>query len=182
MTAKEKKEHKSTNIKSKKTKSVNKSKAKKDNIKQQLLDAQQSAKNSWDKIIRLQAEIENIKRRNLKDLENAHKFAMENFVKELLSVADSMQMGIDSVNSKDVKLDTIVEGIKTTQKALTSIFNKFGVEMLNPKGEKFNPDYHQAITMLDDDKKESNTIKDVIQVGYTLNGRLIRPAMVVVIK
>ena len=151
-------------------------------IETQLVAAQQSAKVNWDKVLRSQAEIENIKRRSIRDLENAHKYALDGFVKALLEVKDSLSMGLKSACEKDATIEHIIEGLEMTDKVFSSTLEKFGVKTLNPVGEKFNPEFHEAVTMLPMPDKESNSVLDVVQVGFTLNDRLVRPAMVVVVQ
>ena len=151
-------------------------------IEAQLAAAQQSAKDNWDKVLRAQAEMENIKRRSIRDLENAHKYALDGFVKALLEVKDSLSMGLKSATEEDATIEHIIEGLEMTDKVFASTLEKFGVETLNPVGEKFNPELHEAVTMLPMPDKESNSVLDVVQVGFTLNGRLVRPAMVVVVQ
>ncbi len=151
-------------------------------IEAQLAEAQQSAKDNWDKVLRAQAEMENLKRRSARDLENAHKYALDGFVKALLEVKDSLSMGLKSATEEGATVKHIVEGLEMTDKVFTSTLEKFGVETLNPVGEKFNPELQEAVTMIPMPDKESNSVLDVVQVGFTLNGRLVRPAMVVVVQ
>ncbi len=151
-------------------------------LETQLAEAQKSAKDNWDKVLRAQAEMENIKRRSTRDLENAHKYALDGFVKALLEVKDSLSMGLKSATEKGATIEHIVEGLEMTDKVFTSTLEKFGVQAINPVGEKFNPELHEAVTMLPMPDKESNSVLDVVQVGFSLNGRLVRPAMVVVVQ
>ena len=151
-------------------------------LETQLIDAQQSAKDNWDKLLRSQAEMENLKRRTSKDLENAHKFALDGFVKALLEVSDSLSMGLKSATDEKATLENTVEGLELTNKVFSSTLEKFGVETVNPVGEKFNPDLHEAVTMVPMPDKTSNTVLEVIQTGFTLNGRLVRPALVIVVQ
>ncbi|MGE4571003.1 MAG: nucleotide exchange factor GrpE [Gammaproteobacteria bacterium] len=151
-------------------------------IEGQLAAAQQSAKDNWDKVLRAQAEMENLKRRSARDLENAHKYALDGFVKALLEVKDSLSMGLKSATEDGATIAHIVEGLEMTDKVFASTLEKFGVETLNPVGEKFNPELHEAVTMIPMPDKESNYVLNVVQVGFTLNGRLVRPAMVVVVQ
>jgi molecular chaperone GrpE len=151
-------------------------------LKTQLEEAQQSAKDNWDKVLRAQAEMENLKRRNAKDLENAHKFALDGFVKALLEVKDSLTMGLKTANEEKVTIEHIIEGLEMTDKVFLSTIEKFGVEVINPIDKAFNPELHEAITMVPMPDKESNSVLEVVQIGFTLNGRLVRPAMVVVVQ
>jgi len=153
-----------------------------DDLQAQLEEAQQSAKDNWDKVLRAQAEMENLKRRNAKDLENAHKFALDGFVKALLEVKDSLTMGLKTANEESATIEHIIEGLEMTDKVFLSTMEKFGVEMINPTDEAFNPEFHEAVTMLPMPDQESNSVLEVVQIGFTLNGRLVRPAMVVVVQ
>ncbi len=157
-------------------------KSQEDDLQAQLEEAQQSAKDNWDKVLRAQAEMENLKRRNAKDLENAHKFALDGFVKALLEVKDSLTMGLKTANEEKATIEHIIEGLEMTDKVFLSTMEKFGVEALNPEGEAFNPEFHEAVTMVPMPDKESNSVLEVVQIGFTLNGRLVRPAMVVVVQ
>ncbi len=151
-------------------------------LQTQLEEAQQSAKDNWDKVLRAQAEMENLKRRNAKDLENAHKFALDGFVKALLEVKDSLTMGLKTANEEKATIEHIIEGLEMTDKVFLSTMEKFGVEVINPTDEVFNPEFHEAVTMVPMPDKESNSVLEVVQIGFTLNGRLVRPAMVVVVQ
>ena len=153
-----------------------------DDLQTQLEEAQQSAKDNWDKVLRAQAEMENLKRRNAKDLENAHKFALDGFVKALLEVKDSLTMGLKTANEEKATIEHIIEGLEMTDKVFLSTMEKFGVEAINPTDEAFNPEFHEAVTMVPVPDKESNSVLEVVQIGFTLNGRLVRPAMVVVVQ
>ncbi|MCS5586844.1 MAG: nucleotide exchange factor GrpE [Gammaproteobacteria bacterium] len=151
-------------------------------LQTQLEEAQQSAKENWDKVLRAQADMENLKRRNAKDLENAHKFALDGFVKALLEVKDSLTMGLKTANEENATIEHIIEGLEMTDKVFLSTMEKFGVNAINPTGEAFNPEFHEAVTMVPMPDKESNSVLEVVQIGFTLNGRLVRPAMVVVVQ
>ncbi len=151
-------------------------------LQAQLEEAQQSVKDNWEKLLRSQAEMENLKRRNAKDIENAHKFALDGFVKALLEVKDSLTMGLKTAKEDSASVQSITEGLEMTDKVFLSTLEKFGVELLNPAGETFNPEFHEAVTMVPMPDKESNSVLEVVQHGFTLNGRLVRPAMVVVVQ
>ena len=153
-----------------------------EDLETQLLEAQQSTKDNWDKLLRSQAEMENLKRRTSKDLENAHKYALDGFVKALLEVNDSLSMGLKLAMDENATLENTIEGIELTNKVFMSTLEKFGVEAINPVDEKFNPELHEAVTMAPMPDKISNTVLEVIQVGFTLNGRLVRPALVIVVQ
>ncbi len=153
-----------------------------ENLAEQLAEAQAKVKEYWDQIVRLNAEIDNNRKRAQRDVENAHKFAVKNFVESLLPIADSMELGLNAANVENVNIDSIKQGIEMTHDLFVKTMEKNGIQVIDPKGEKFDPDLHQAMSMVENDEVEPNTVIDVMQKGYTLNDRLIRPAMVVVSK
>jgi len=153
-----------------------------DELAQQLVTAQEEAASNWDKVLRIQAELENIKRRSQKDIENAHKFALVDFAKELLTVIDSLELGLQAVAESSPEIAKIREGNELTLKQFQSVFSKFNIETIDPAGEKFDPEQHQAMAMQENADVEPNTVVTVFQKGYLLNGRILRPAMVVVAK
>ena len=135
-----------------------------------------------DKVLRVSAEMENMRRRAAIDLENAHKFGLEKIASELLPVKDSLELGLAASSAENVEIAKVVEGIDLTLKMMGSMMEKFGIQEVNPLNQKFNPDHHQAMTMQETADAEPNTVINVFQKGYLLNERLIRPAMVVVAK
>jgi len=145
-----------------------------------LEDARAKADESRDQVIRLHAEMENLKRRQTNELEKAHKFALDGFVRELLQVRDSLELGQDAARDEGADIAKLREGTALTLKLLTDVMSKFGVERIDPEGEPFDPAYHQAMTLQPTQDAAPNTVVTVIQKGYLLNGRLVRPAMVVV--
>ena len=145
-----------------------------------LEDARAKADEHWEMVIRARAESENLKKRHSRELENAHKFAIEKFVNELLPVRDSMELGLSAAQGEAADVDKLVEGTELTLKLLTDVMAKFGIEEINPEGEPFNPEFHQAMAMQPSNEVEPNTVLTVVQKGYTLNDRLVRPAMVMV--
>jgi len=149
-------------------------------LQKQLKQAEKKAEENWDKALRVQAEMENLKRRTQKDLENAHKYGLEKFAKELLSVIDSLELGIQASTSDNPEVVALKQGSELTIKQFESVFAKFNIEAIDPVGQAFNPELHQAMTMQPSADVEPNTVLNVFQKGYILNGRLIRPAMVVV--
>jgi molecular chaperone GrpE len=151
-------------------------------LKKQLAAAEKKAEENWDKALRIQAEMENLKRRTQKDLESAHKFGLEKFAKELLSVIDSLELGIQAATGDNPEVVKLREGSELTVKQFESVFAKFNIEAIDPVGQPFNPELHQAMTMQPSADVEPNTVLNVFQKGYVLNGRLIRPAMVIVAK
>ncbi|MCW9047010.1 MAG: nucleotide exchange factor GrpE [Gammaproteobacteria bacterium] len=144
--------------------------------------AERKATDNWDQLLRTKAEMDNIRRRTQKDLENAHKFALEKFISEMLAVKDSLELGVDAAVQENATVDSLREGSELTLNMLSGVFEKFNVLELNPLGEKFNAEHHQAMSMQPSDEHEPNTVTAVMQKGYLLNGRLVRPAMVMVSK
>ncbi|HIF50501.1 MAG TPA: nucleotide exchange factor GrpE [Thiotrichaceae bacterium] len=134
-----------------------------------------------DSALRAQAEMENLRKRTTRDIENAHKYALEKFVNELLPIIDSLSLGMTAAETAE-NVDELREGMDLTLKMFSSAIDKFGVKEINPQGDKFNPEQHEAISMQEIEGTESNTVVAVMQKGYELNGRLVRPAMVVVSK
>jgi molecular chaperone GrpE len=151
-------------------------------LQQQLEQARRKAEENWNKAVRVQADMENLKRRTQKDLENAHKFALEKFARELLTVMDSLELGIQAANSDAPEVVKLREGSELTIKQFESVFAKFNIEVIDPIGQPFDPEHHQAMSMQPSPEFEPNTVMKVFQKGYLLNGRLIRPATVVVAK
>ena len=149
-------------------------------VEQQLAKAQDTIKDYWDQMMRLRAEIENNRRRAEREVESAHKYALKNFVEHLLPVIDSMEMGQTAAAADNATLESIREGTELTISMLVQVLEKNGLEPVDPIGEKFDPEKHQAISMIDVEEAESNTVVEVMQKGFTLNDRLVRPAMVVV--
>jgi len=142
--------------------------------------ARAKADENWDQLLRVRAEMENLKRRQANELEKAHKFALEGFVRELLQVRDSLELGHDAARDERADIAKLREGTELTLKLLTDVMGKFGVERIDPQGQPFDPEYHQAMTMQPTADAAPNTVVTVIQKGYLLNGRLVRPAMVIV--
>ena len=149
-------------------------------LQQELEAARQQARDNLDKAMRAQAEMDNLRKRTTRDVENAHKFALERFVGELLPVLDSLELGLEAADSAGA--DSLREGMDLTLKKFQGVLEKFDVSVIDPQGEKFNPDRHEAVSMQELEGSESGTVVSVMQKGYELNGRLIRPAMVIVAK
>ena len=150
-------------------------------LTEKLAAAEQKAADNLDQLLRTKAEMENLRRRTQKDMENAHKFAIEKFVSEMLSVKDSLEMGLEAA-AHESTIDKLQEGTEMTLNMLKQVFEKFSVIELHPQDEQFNPDHHQAVSMQESADHEPNTVMTVMQKGYLLNDRLVRPAMVMVSK
>ncbi len=155
-----------------------------DDLAEQIKQAEQKAEENWELLLRTRAEMENLRRRTEKDLENAHKFALEKFVSELLPILDSMEMGlnVDTTDNPEATIKGLKEGIEMTVNMMKKAFDKFNIQVIDPLNEKFDPELHQAMSMQPSDEVEPNTVIAVMQKGYTLNDRLVRPAMVMVSK
>lgn len=142
---------------------------------------EEAANKEQDILLRSRAEIENLRRRTEQDVEKAHKFALEKFSKDILNTIDNLERALATpANKEDESVKALFDGVELTLKELVSTVGRFGVEAVGVVGEAFNPDLHQAISMQPAKGFESNQISVVLQKGYTLNGRVIRPAMVMV--
>ncbi len=144
-----------------------------------LTDARSKADEHWDQCVRLQAEIDNVRKRNERDLANARKFALEKFAAELLPVKDSLEMGLTAAE-ENADVTRLREGGELTLKMLSSALDKFKIKEVSALNEQFNPEYHEAMSMQERSDVEPNTVLVVVQKGYLLNDRLLRPAMVIV--
>ena len=147
---------------------------------EQLILATQRADENWDKLVRVQAEMENLRRRTEKEIGDARKFALERFAKDLLVVLDSLELGIQAASSESAEVASLREGSELTLRQFLSVLEKFNVQTVDPMGQKFNPEWHQAMAMEPTHAVEPNTVVKVFQKGYVLNDRLLRPAMVVI--
>ena len=145
-----------------------------------LAEAQHKVDQHQEQMLRAHAEMDNLKRRHAQEIEKAHKYALDKFVNELLGVWDSLELGNAAAQDDNCDVAKLREGTELTLKMLSDVMTKFGVEQHNPDGEAFNPEFHQAMSMQPRDDVDPNTVIAVIQKGYSLNGRLVRPAMVMV--
>ncbi|MEM6581718.1 MAG: nucleotide exchange factor GrpE [Pseudomonadota bacterium] len=144
---------------------------------------EQDAATAKDIALRAQAEAQNVKRRAEQDMEKARKFALEQFSKDLLAVVDNMERGLEAAAGQEGEaVKSISEGVELTLKSLLDVLKKHQVEPVDPQGEPFDPNLHQAMSMVENPDVEPNSVIAVMQKGYTLNGRLLRPAMVMVSK
>ncbi|MEQ5803723.1 nucleotide exchange factor GrpE [Halomonas sp. H10-9-1] len=141
-------------------------------------ELEQSVAEAKDQALRAAAEAQNVRRRAEQEAEKARKFALEKFVKELLPVVDSLEKALEAM--ADGASESHREGVSMTLKMQLDVFGKFGVEVVDPAGEPFDPQYHEAMAMVPNPELDPNSVMEVIQKGYLLNGRLVRPAMVVV--
>ena len=150
---------------------------------QALETALEQAQNAKDDLLRVQAEMQNLRRRTEQDIEKAHKYGQEKLSIELLAVMDNLERAQEAAsNSEDEAIKAIREGVDLTVKGFADCFKKFNIETVDPLGEPFDPQLHQAMSMQENTESEPNTVIAVMQKGYTLHGRVIRPAMVMVSK
>ncbi|MDG0972224.1 MAG: nucleotide exchange factor GrpE [Porticoccaceae bacterium] len=143
---------------------------------------QQQVASAKDQVLRVQAEMQNLRRRAERDVENAHKYALDKFAPELLPVVDNLERALAAIDSEDAGQKAVAEGIELTLKTFVDVLLRYKVEAVDPAGQPFDAELHQAVSMVPNADIEPNTVMDVFQKGYTLNGRLLRPAMVVVSK
>ncbi|MBE0438780.1 MAG: nucleotide exchange factor GrpE [Gammaproteobacteria bacterium] len=145
-----------------------------------LEDARNKADQHWNELLRAKADMENLRRRQARDLENAHKHALDKFVTELLPIYDSMELGLKAASGEEASLEAVREGLEMTMKMFLSSISKFGLEQVDPEGQAFDPELHQAVAMQATEGVAANQVLNVMQKGYQFNGRLLRPAIVVV--
>lgn len=144
--------------------------------------AQSTVSDQKDSVIRAKAEVDNVRRRAAQDVEKARKFALEKFAGEMLITVDNLERALQSIDKEDESKKSVIEGIELTLQGLTASLDKFGVKAIDPQDQPFNPEFHQAMSMQEVPDVAPNTVIAVMQKGYELNGRLIRPAMVMVSK
>ena len=146
----------------------------------QLEELQAKVQENWDKFLAASAEVDNVRKRAERDIANAHKYGVEKFAKSLLPVLDSMEKSLETFNESEHDVSAIQEGAELTFKMLLDALEKVGVEQLDPQGEPFDPQLHEAMSTQPAEGLEPNTVVTVLQKGYKLEGRLLRPAMVIV--
>lgn len=146
----------------------------------QLEAARSKADEHWDQLVRTKAQMDNLSKRHQRELENAHKYGLDKFVGELLGVWDSLELGHTAAQDENADVAKLLEGTELTLKMIADAMSKLGVEQVDPLDQPFNPELHQAMSMQPRDDVPANTVVAVVQKGYTLNGRLVRPAMVMV--
>lgn len=153
-----------------------------DELKAEIEAALAQAAASKEDELRARAEMQNIRRRAERDVENAHKFALEKMTTELLSVVDNLERALQAAGAADESSKTLREGVEMTLDSFVKTLAKFNIDQIDPEGEPFNPQMHQAVSMIENAEVEPNTVIAVLQKGYSLHGRLVRPAMVMVSK
>ncbi len=151
-------------------------------IERELADWKEKASQAQDQTLRARAEMENVRKVAEKDVANAHQFALKNFVSDLIGVVDSLEHALIAHDTNDPIQQKLCEGIELTLTQFLKVLNKYGVEQINPVDEIFQPEWHQAISTEEAKDKTANTVIKVLQKGYSLKGRLLRPALVLVAK
>ena len=153
-----------------------------ESLKQQLAEARQKAEENWNQFLRARAELENVRRRAERDVEQAHKYAIEKLATELLAVKDSLEMGVQAANEPGADVAKLREGSELTLKMMNQLMERFAIKPMDPLGEKFDPERHEAMAAQESAEHDPNTVIHVVQKGYLLHDRLLRPAMVIVAK
>ena len=151
-------------------------------LETELEEARNEAASHLDDFLRARAELDNLRKRSLRDLENAHKYGLEGLMTELLPVKDSVELGLNAADGAEADADKLREGLELTLKLFTAATGKFGLQEVNPEGQSFDPEYHQAMSMQEVAAVDPGTVVTVVQKGYLLHDRLLRPAMVIVAK
>ncbi len=152
-----------------------------DSLKKALAAMEAKADDHWARYLRTAAEMENVRKRAQRDVEKAHKFGLEKFAGDVLGVRDSIAMGLDAAKDQ-ATVEALIEGSEMTLKLLEQVLARHGVTEINPAGQPFDPEWHEALAMIDSPEAEPNTVVQVVQTGYEINGRLLRAARVMVAK
>lgn len=147
-----------------------------------LLSSEAKIQEQQDTVLRAKAEVENMRRRSEAEVDKARKYALSRFAEELLPVLDNLERAIQAADADNEVIKPLVEGVELTHKTFVGVIEKFGLKEINPEGEVFNPELHQAMSIQESPDHEPNTVMFVMQKGYELNGRVVRPAMVMVSK
>jgi molecular chaperone GrpE len=147
-------------------------------LRRQLAQSEERAKSHWDQYLRAVAELDNIRKRAQRDVENASRYGLERFAAELLPAVDSLELAVENAARTDVQ--SLVEGQRATLQLLLKAFERLGIAVVEPRGEPFDPARHEAMLMQESQTAEPNSVLQVVQRGYELNGRLLRPARVIV--
>ena len=151
-----------------------------ESLRARLDAAREEAERERDAALRARAEVENVRRRAERDVEQAHRFGIEGLVRELLPVRDSLERGVGAAREEGSAVESLAEGTEMTLRVLTAALEKFGAVEVDPTGEKFDPRFHEAMSMQEAEGVESGTVIQVFQKGCVLHGRVVRPAMVIV--
>jgi molecular chaperone GrpE len=149
-------------------------------LQQALTQSEERAKNHWDQYLRAVADVENVRRRAQKDVEAAHRYGIDKLAQELLPVRDSLELAVENADRADAA--SLAAGQEATLKLLAKAFEKLSINEINPLGEPFDPEKHEAMLAQPSNTAEPNSVLKVVQRGYEMNGRLLRPARVIVAK
>jgi molecular chaperone GrpE len=149
-------------------------------LQQALIDSEERAKSHWEQYLRAVAELENVRKRAQRDIEAANRYGLEKFAAELLPVRDSLELAVQNATAPGAELKSLREGAAATLQLLTRALEKIGVSVIDPEGEPFDPARHEAMMTQESATAEPNSVLKVVQPGYELNGRLLRPARVIV--
>lgn len=149
-------------------------------LQEQLAQAQAKADEHWDALLRARAEVDNIRKRSERDVSQARKYGLESIARELLPIHDSLVLGLADVEKADASLDTAREGLRLINQMLDKLMEQYSITAIDPQGEVFDPECHQAMSMQETTELAPNTVAQVLQKGYRLNDRVLRPAMVIV--
>ena len=152
-----------------------------DNSEETLENLAKKYDETYDSLLRAQAEIENIKKRTIKEVENAHKYSIESILQEIIPIYDSLSLSC-KVDKTNANIENVLKGNEMLLEMFQKIFDHNNIIEINPLNEKFDPKYHQAISTIKDSKLADDTVSEVVQKGYTLNERVVKPALVIVIK
>lgn len=153
-----------------------------EDLQRRLEDARNKADEHWNELLRARAELENQRRRHERELEKAHKYALEKFAQELLPVKDSLEMGLTAAQAEDADVEALREGTELILRVFNEAVTRFGIKEVDPQDDPFDPEFHQAISTQENNERPPDTVLTVVRKGYLLNDRLLRPAMVVVSK
>jgi molecular chaperone GrpE len=153
-----------------------------ESLRAQLAEAEAKAAENWDKALRASAELENVRRRVEREAAMAQKYALERVLGELVTVLDSLELGLKAVAGEDEETRKHLEGLQLTHRQFWATLERYGVSVIDPQGQPFNPELHEAVSMLESSEAAPNHVLSVMQKGYRLHERLLRPAMVVVAK
>lgn len=146
----------------------------------QLTEVRAKADENWSQYLRVRAEMDNLRKRHERELEQAHRYALDGFIRDILPVRDSLEMGLGAAQEERVSLERLREGQGLTLRMLADVMTRFGVEPVEPEGAPFNPELHQALSVQPRSDVPPNTVVTLVQKGYRLHGRLVRPALVIV--
>jgi len=152
-----------------------------EDLYEELEQARAKADEHWDMYLRMAADLENFRRRVERELTNAHKFGIEKFAGEMLNIVDSLELGLRAAADKPT-VESLNEGMTATLRLLNQTLHRFGVTEVDPDGEPFDPERHEAVAVLPSDDRDPDSVLEVVQKGFTLHDRLLRPARVVVVK